>query len=87
MAYSGTLADEDTSCTASRTHASMASAKSLFTVVLLGSPSMGKSIIRNKLVNAVTDDNPNGSRRIKQVWPKEVEGWNLSFNDDEDTKN
>ena len=43
---------------------------------------MGKSSTGNKLVNAVTDDNPNGSRRIKQVWPKEVERLNPSFKTD-----
>ena len=35
---------------------------------------MGKSTTGNKLLNAVTEDNPDGNKRIMQLWPVEETG-------------
>ena len=53
---------------------SMAARKSPFTVMLIGKSGMGKSTTGNKLLDAVTDDNPNGNKKIMRLWPVEETG-------------
>lgn len=51
-----------------------AARNSPFTILLLGRTGMGKSTTGNKLIDAVTDDNPTGNEMIKQRWPRVAEG-------------
>ena len=53
---------------------SMAARMTPYTVMLIGRTGLGKSTMGNKLLNAVTEDNPDGNKRIMRLWPVEETG-------------